>query len=455
MPRPRLAPLVCAALAACAGCRALYTRTFSPNVLPRRGGLAAQTVPEVLALPEDEIDIGRAALLVAREDRPELDLAVYLRRLDEIAARLRRRLPEGVPAGEAVHETVAALQPAATVGAGWQSVGLPEDGRRGRSRASRRAAMFGSPVRTSEIPEKGLPPQLDLARILDGAKGNCLGLTILYLAVAERVGLPLWGVSAPEHFFVRYDDGVTRINIEPTRGGKILRDRTYIKGSDISHDSLDRGIYLRSESKRQVIASLLANRAGYRAMQGELQGASIDSARALAVKPYWPQGYVNRGLVHELAGRAREAESDYRYALKLDPHCVGALNNLAALYSRGRAVGSGRPAESLLPRATVRETQQHQAVPMPKIGTDESGELAGGADLARRGGLASGSLETAEWMIRRAMRLAPGRPELYETAAAVAAARGRLREARARLRRASTLDPDNTRYVRALETLDL
>ncbi len=276
-----LAALICAALAACAGCRALYTRTFSPNVLPRRGGLAAETVPEVLALPEDEIDIGRAALLVAREDRPELDVDLYVRRLDEIAARLQRRLPEGVPAGEAVHVTVAAL----TV---WAGIG----GRRRREASPgtawptrRRAAMFGSPVWTAEIPEKGLPPEIDLARILDGAKGNCLGLTLLYLAVAERVGLPLCGVSAPEHFFVRYDDGVTRINIEPTRGGRTLKDRTYIKGGDISRDSLDRGIYLRSESKRQVIASLLANRAGYRAMQGELLAASLDAMRALGTDP--------------------------------------------------------------------------------------------------------------------------------------------------------------------------
>lgn len=299
--------------------------------------------------------------------------------------------------------------------------------------------MFASPVQTSAIPKKGLPPQIDLARILDGAKGNCLGLTMLYLAVAERVGLPLYGVSAPEHSFVRYDDGVTRINIEPTRGGKILRDRAYIKAADISPDSIERGIYLRSESKRQMIASLLANRAGYRAMQGDLQGASGDATRALAVKPYWPQGYVNRGLVHELSGRAREAESDYRYALKLDPHCVGALNNLAALYSRG----AGHPAGSLLPGATVREP----AIQTAKTGKDEGGGAGGGP--------VSGSLETAEWMIRRAMRLAPGRPELYETAAAVAAARGRLREARSRLRRAGRLDPDNTRYVRALKALDL
>ena len=304
---------------ACTGCRAFYTPTFEPRVLPRALGLAAETVPEVLALPEEEIDIGRAALLVAREDRPDLDVDAYLRRLDEDARRLGRRLPEGTPAAEAVRRTLALLQP------GRQ----PGNGPSGRSRA-------GPSVRTSGLPERGLPPGIDLARILDGGEGNCLGVTLLYLAVAERVGMPLYGVSAPEHFFVRYDDGVTRINIEPTRGGRIVPDRTY--RTRVSRESIDQGIHLRSESKRQVIASLLANRAGYRAIQGRLVEAERDALRALAVKPYWPQGYVNRGLVHELSGRTKEAVSDYRRALKLDPRCVGALNNLAALYSRGGAL---------------------------------------------------------------------------------------------------------------------
>ena len=388
--------------AACTGCRALYTRTFKPDVLPRAAGLAAETVAEVLTLPESEIDIGRAALLVAREDRPDLDVDAYLRRLDEIAARLRRRLPEGTAAAEAVRQTVAVVQPR----------NRPRRRPSGRRRR-RRAAVFDLSVRASDMPAKGLPPQIDLARILDGAGGNCLGLTLLYLAVAERVGLPLHGVSAPEHFFVRYDDGVTRINLEPTRGGRTpVKDRAYIQSGRISRDSLDRGIHLRTESKRQVLASLLANRAGYRAVQGELGAAYGDALRALAVKPYWPQAYVNRGLVHELAGRAREAEADYRRAFKLVPHCVGALNNLAALYSRGRAFGGG--AETVPGTAT----------------------------------------ETAEWMIRRAIRLAPTRPELYETAAAVAAARGQLRRARSRLRRARALDPGNTRYDRALRSLE-
>jgi len=51
------------------------------------------------AAPDDGIDVGEAALLLAALDRPNLDLAPYRRHLNEIAAALSRidAGPEVVP----------------------------------------------------------------------------------------------------------------------------------------------------------------------------------------------------------------------------------------------------------------------------------------------------------------------------------------------------------------------
>jgi len=380
--KPAIPALFAGALILSAGCRTLYDATVTPRPLPRARGLAVETLAEALALPNEEIDVGRAALLAVREDQPDLDVERYLRRLDDLGVRVRRRVATGTAVSDAVRELVSVVQPS-----GVQAGELPRTGSTG----------------------PGLPPELDLARILDGGKGNCLGLGLLYLAVAERVGLPIVGVSAPEHFFVRFDDGVTRLNIEPTRGGAAVSDRAYRDSRHVSPEAEERGIYLRSESKRQVLASLIANKAGYRALAGRLDDALADAERALAVKPYWPQGYVNRGLAHELAGRMREAEADYRNALRYDPRCAGALNNLASLYVRS--------------------------------GVDDKGARLG-------------SLATAEWMSAKALRYSGRRPEYHETAAAVAVALGKLRSARRQLACAVRLDPANPRYRRALEDLE-
>jgi regulator of sirC expression with transglutaminase-like and TPR domain len=385
-PRERLLQSILSAaslalVASLCGCRATYTSTVILRPLPRTLGLRAESIEEVLRLPEEEIDIGRAALLVSREDRPGIDLDRYLARLDEAAARLRRRVPDGTTVREAVARLVAEVE----------------------------SLIPGGRAAETEIPASGprLPSGMDLASILDGARGNCLGLSILYLAVAERAGFPLRGVSAPEHFFVRFDDGVVALNVEPLRGGRPVSDRTYMRQRAIAREAVFRGIYLRSESKRQVLASLLANRAGYRALAGRLDEAMADAERSLAIKPYWPQGHVNRGLVRDLKGDRKGADDDYHRAMALDPNCVGALNNLAALYARG-AASAAREAE----------------------------------------------IEYARGLASLATSLAPERPEFHATAAAVALAMGRTRDAVRSMRRAVKLAPWNEAYARRLAEME-
>src|SRR4029078_6520637 len=55
---------------------------------------------DMVARPEDEVDLARASLLVARDEYPELDVDPSLRRLDTMAATVRGRL--GASAEEAV-----------------------------------------------------------------------------------------------------------------------------------------------------------------------------------------------------------------------------------------------------------------------------------------------------------------------------------------------------------------
>jgi len=50
-------------------------------------------------------------------------------------------------------------------------------------------------------------------------KGACLGVSLIILMLAERIGCPVYGVMLPGHFFCRFDDGSVRINIEPNMAG--------------------------------------------------------------------------------------------------------------------------------------------------------------------------------------------------------------------------------------------
>jgi tetratricopeptide (TPR) repeat protein len=50
-------------------------------------------------------------------------------------------------------------------------------------------------------------------------KGACLGVSLIILMLAERLGCPLYGVMLPGHFFCRYDNGEERFNLEPNKSG--------------------------------------------------------------------------------------------------------------------------------------------------------------------------------------------------------------------------------------------
>jgi regulator of sirC expression with transglutaminase-like and TPR domain len=67
-----------------------------------------------------------------------------------------------------------------------------------------------------------------LPSVLDGRQGVCLGVSILYLSLAQRLDLPLEVITPPGHIYVRYRDGKKTINIETTARGIDLPSETYL-----------------------------------------------------------------------------------------------------------------------------------------------------------------------------------------------------------------------------------
>ena len=83
-----------------------------------------------------------------------------------------------------------------------------------------------------------------------------VGWGILYLSITVRLQLPFYGVAAPEHIFVRYDDGTAKINIETTLGGKIETEEQIREGLGIFFllETVKDGIYFKNLTKRQVLS---------------------------------------------------------------------------------------------------------------------------------------------------------------------------------------------------------
>ncbi len=67
-----------------------------------------------------------------------------------------------------------------------------------------------------------------LPSVLDSRKGVCLGVSILYLSLAQRLNLSLDIVTPPGHIFIRYQDRQQVINVETTARGIHLDSEEYL-----------------------------------------------------------------------------------------------------------------------------------------------------------------------------------------------------------------------------------
>ena len=67
-----------------------------------------------------------------------------------------------------------------------------------------------------------------LPSVLDSRQGVCLGVSILYLAIAQRLNVPLEIVTPPGHIYVRYNTGDDVINIETTARGVHMPSDVYL-----------------------------------------------------------------------------------------------------------------------------------------------------------------------------------------------------------------------------------
>lgn len=175
---------------------------------------------------------------------------------------------------------------------------------------------------------------LYLNKVIDRRKGNCVGLSILYLSIAERLRLPLFGVNVPEHIFIRYDDGERKMNIETGHKGMSLSDTFYATHSidRFDKESVAQGCYLQNLNKKEVISNILLNRSKIRREAGDHNGALGDSKKSILLNPRNPGAYCNRGVIYEKMGLTSEAIKNYSMAISLNRKYSSAYYNRGSIF---------------------------------------------------------------------------------------------------------------------------
>lgn len=231
------------------------------SALPNRQlrGYYAQSEREVLALPSEEIDLGKALLLsqLHGQEGALQQARSYSAMLDLMALQILSQLPKNASPEEKIEAT---------------------------NRLIFEEMHFRFP------PQSIYADEIDrftfLPSVMDDHLGVCLGVTAIYLAIAQRIELPLEIITPPGHIYVRYRNGNRVINIETTARGIHVPSESYLSVAAST---------LQERTLKEVIGMTHVNQASTFLQAQKFQDAAASYEKAL---PYMPKD----SLVLELSG---------------------------------------------------------------------------------------------------------------------------------------------------------
>jgi tetratricopeptide (TPR) repeat protein len=193
------------------------------------------------------------------------------------------------------------------------------------------------------------PQNYLLEAVLARKKGNCLGLSMLWLTIADRLGIPFRGVYVPSHCFVRYEGNGVRVNVEFAEGGASWGDDRYRREFRIRPGRP----YLHALSSPEMLGVFLKSLGAAYSRKGREEDALRLYDEAGRLYPGLPDAHFNAGVSLQKLGRLDEAAGKYRRALDLDPEMAAARDNLSILLAQtGRyeeAIAEARLAVKLEP----------------------------------------------------------------------------------------------------------
>ena len=217
--------------------------------------------------PEPAIDLARAALHVAAESDPNVDVDGEMHQLDSWAAELRGRLEPG-----------------------WNNL---------QKLARLRAFVFEELGFRGDRTDYYSPSNSLLHQVLKRRRGVPLTLGIVMLELGWRIGIPFEGVGFPGHFLVRLTGEEADLLLDPFRRGMSVDERDCKQMLlEATNGKLEfEPELLVSVGKRAMLTRLLTNLKGayLRAGSDDLALTTVD--KLLVLQPDDIEEVRDRGLL--------------------------------------------------------------------------------------------------------------------------------------------------------------
>jgi len=243
----------------------------------------------VVDQPESSLDLGEAALLIAEDAYAGLDIARYLKRLDELAEPLRDR-----------------VRPRTSL---WELV------------QTLNGHLFGELGFRGNVEDYYDPRNSYLNEVLDRRLGIPITLSVLYIEAARRIGLTVVGIGLPGHFIVEARRDTSSILLDPFQGGEAL---TLEDCERLVQDVYGSSVPFSEEQlapvrKRQILTRMLNNLKKNYLAEDDPGRAWPVVEKMLYLDPDSALDHRDRGLLAYRMNRFAEARSDLRFYLERSP----------------------------------------------------------------------------------------------------------------------------------------
>ncbi|MBU6502053.1 MAG: tetratricopeptide repeat protein [Burkholderiales bacterium] len=238
-----------------------------------------------LVQSDEHFPLLEAAISLAQDEYPELDVQQVLGEVDQLLARLRRRIPPDA---------------------------APLQCLRVLNQFFFRDLGFGGNVNDYYDPDNSY-----LNSVLRTRRGIPISLAVLWLELAQGLGLSARGVGFPGHFMVKVSLPKGQVVIDPFSGQSLSREELserlepYQRRSGLVDDfEVPMGLYLQAAPPREIIARMLRNlKEIHRTQQDWARLIAVQDRLIILLPQAWGE-YRDRGLAHASHGNAQRAVLD-------------------------------------------------------------------------------------------------------------------------------------------------
>ena len=238
-----------------------------------------------LVQSDDHFPLMEAAASLAQDEYPDLDVQQVLEDVDQLLARLKRRLPADA---------------------------APLHRLRSLNQFFFRDLSFGGNVNDYCDPDNSY-----LNVVLRTRRGIQISLAVLWIELAQGLGLHARGVCFPGHFMVKVNLPKGQVVIDPFTGQSLSREELserlepYTRrGGLVEEFEVPLGLYLQAAPPRDIIARMLRNlKEIHRTQEDWLRLIAVQNRLVVLLPDAWSE-YRDRGLAHAEQGHAALAVDD-------------------------------------------------------------------------------------------------------------------------------------------------